>query len=382
MSVMYEPREDSFLLKKHIKDYAKGSVLEIGTGSGVLAKEASNYAKKVLAVDINKEAIKYAIKNNDNKNISYLYSDMFRNVWLKYDLIICNPPYLPEDKSNPDVALDGGKKGWEWSEKFFSKINRHLKKDGKVLFLFSSLTKKDKIDELIHGYGLEFKQINEESHFFEKLYVYVIQKTDLTKELESKGISKIKYFNKGKRGFIFEGKYRLRKVMIKTTNPNSKAFNRIQHEVTMLKKLNGKIGPKLLFYGKDYFVYRYIDGEFFQDYIRNQDKKHVKKVLDKTLEMVYLLDKLKINKEEMTRPIKHILIEKGEPHMIDFERATPTDKPKNLSQFVQFLLSKPIIKTLEDKGIKVDKDKIMETILNYKKKINKKDFNIIKKAFI
>ena len=61
----YEPHEDTMLLHKHIKKYAKGKdeVLEMGTGSGILAIEASRYAKHVVAVDINPKAIELASKN-------------------------------------------------------------------------------------------------------------------------------------------------------------------------------------------------------------------------------------------------------------------------------------------------------------------------------
>ena len=387
---MYEPREDSYLLKKHIKDYARGDVLEIGTGSGILAKETSNYSEKVIAVDLDKEAIKYAIKHSNNPNISYLYSDMFQNVKSKYDLIICNPPYLPTNEKAPDTALDGGKKGWEWSEKFLSQANNFLKTDGKILFLFSSLTNKDKIDELIFKYGFESKKIDEEKLFFEKLYVYLLEKTRLTKELESKKITNISYFSKGRRGVVWKAKWKHKDVIIKSTNPNSTAFNRIQNEINILNRLNKQfnnkniakgLSPKILFHGDNYFAYAFIDGIFFQDYIKKEKKMRIKKVLNKLFDKLYALDEFRLNKCEMTRPIKHILIENNTPYLIDFERAVFTENPKNVSQFVQFLLSKNILHLLENKGFKIDKESVRNVVIIYKKNINKKDLYCIKKCF-
>ena len=44
--MIYDPAEDSFLILKHIKDFAHDKkVLDLGTGSGVLAREASKYTK-------------------------------------------------------------------------------------------------------------------------------------------------------------------------------------------------------------------------------------------------------------------------------------------------------------------------------------------------
>ncbi len=61
--MIYDPREDSFLLQKQIKNYAKGLVLDMGTGSGILAEEAAKYAEKVIAADVNPEVIEYCKKN-------------------------------------------------------------------------------------------------------------------------------------------------------------------------------------------------------------------------------------------------------------------------------------------------------------------------------
>lgn len=46
----YEPREDSKLLERYVRKYAKGSVLDIGTGSGIQAISAakSRKVKKLL----------------------------------------------------------------------------------------------------------------------------------------------------------------------------------------------------------------------------------------------------------------------------------------------------------------------------------------------
>ena len=79
---IYEPAEDTFLIQKHIKDYAKGNVLDIGTGYGVLAVEAAQCSavKRVFAVDIQKEVIDYCKKKYNNKkykNITFIQSNLF-----------------------------------------------------------------------------------------------------------------------------------------------------------------------------------------------------------------------------------------------------------------------------------------------------------------
>jgi len=59
--MIYQPREDSYLLEKYVKKFAFGKVLDVGTGSGIQAVSAlrNNKTKDVLGVDVNKYAVKY-----------------------------------------------------------------------------------------------------------------------------------------------------------------------------------------------------------------------------------------------------------------------------------------------------------------------------------
>jgi len=165
---MYEAAEDSFLLAKYVEEYSRGRVLDVGVGSGILMESALKKTDKVEGVDINHEAIKFC----KNKKLNVYYSDLFSNVKGKFDLIIINPPYLPEDEIK-DKDLVGGKKGYEIIDRFFAEVKNYLEKNGKILILFSSLTNKEKVDEIIKKNKFKFKLLEEKNYFFEKLYVYL-----------------------------------------------------------------------------------------------------------------------------------------------------------------------------------------------------------------
>lgn len=162
---MYQPAEDSYLIKKHIKHYAKGLTLDIGTGSGILAKEALRYSK-VIATDISDEALTYC--KSKYKNITFIKSNLFQNIKQKFDLIIFNPPYLPYSKdknqelSSPFII-----------QRFLKQAKNHLKPNGKILLLFSSLTNLNisKFPEY------NFKLLEKQHYFFEDLYLYLLTKT-------------------------------------------------------------------------------------------------------------------------------------------------------------------------------------------------------------
>jgi release factor glutamine methyltransferase len=171
--MIYEPREDSHLLQKTIKPYAKGTVLDMGTGSGIQAVEARKYTFKVLGVDIDPEVIKECKKKFPT--IEFRTSNLFSNVREKFNLITFNPPYLPEDPMLKDIALDGGPLGYEVIEAFLIEAKEHLNNNGTILLLFSSLSHKNKIHEILKREKYSYKEIANEKMAFEELYVYEVK---------------------------------------------------------------------------------------------------------------------------------------------------------------------------------------------------------------
>jgi release factor glutamine methyltransferase len=379
---IYKPREDSKLLEKYVRKYSKSIVLDIGTGSGIQAITAakSKKVKKVIATDIQKSIIEPFKKKIKNKKIKFIVSDLFKNIKnKKFDTIIFNPPYLPSELKVKDLTLEGGKKGYEVIEKFLNDVNTYLKPDGLILIIFSSLTKKDKVDEFIKNNLLESKLLEKQHYFFEDLYVYLIKKSALLKTLEKKNIKNINYFTKGKRGFIFIGNYKNKKIAIKIKNPESEAILRINNEIKFLKILNKKnIGPKLLLSNKGYLIYEFVDGNYIVDYLKDNGKERIKRALKNIFEQLFIIDKLKINKEEMSHPPKHVIIDKkNKPILIDFERCHKTEKPSNTTQFCSFLVSNYVRTILKSNKIKINKDNIIHAAKIYKKQQDKNNLNNI-----
>ncbi len=219
---------------------------------------------------------------------------------------------------------------------------------------------------------LEFKLLDKKHIFFEDLYVYLIKKSTILNSLKKKKIKKITKLTKGHRGLIYTSDFNNKKVTIKVKNPESKAVGRIKNEAKYLKLLNKhKIGPKLLFYSDDFFVYEFIKGEFIEDFIKKSNNNNIIKMLKIIFNQMFVLDNLKINKEEMHHPVKHVIVSKNKPVLIDFERCHKTIKPHNVTQFCQYIIK--ISKLLDKKNIKINKNKIIELSKIYKKDMNKKN---------
>ncbi len=367
----YEPAEDSRLLAAAVEKHASGKVLDMGTGSGIQAITAAKKkgVKSVIAADVNEEALKFAAAAaKGNSRIEFAKSDLFSNIRGKFDTIIFNPPYLPQDRGISDVAIYGGKHGYEVLERFIDDCGSHLNGNGIALVVFSSLTSKQKIDSAIESSCLEYEELSQQRISFETLYVYLIRKSRLWQQLERKGIKRIRLFAKGKRGVLYKGSCHGKAVVAKTKRKESRAVAAIENEIFWLKKLNSKgIGPKLSFSGSNWFAYGFVEGQFIADFISGCSKKEALGAIKQLLQQCRKLDLMKVNKEEMLRPYKHAIVsKKGKVTMIDFERCHVSARPKNVTQLCQFLISGLMDALLRQKGIVIDKDKLLETAKEYK----------------
>lgn len=184
MSSVYLPREDSELLQRSVREHARGRVLDMGTGSGVQAFTALERpdVTEVVAVDVNPLAVGYVreriereLPAEKRQRITVLQGDMFSAIpHERFDTIICNPPYLPQEDEDGDPALYGGQQGYEWSVTFLEHAQHHLNPGGQILFLFSSLTNRERIDLELKRLHYAHEELGVLAMFFERLYVYRI----------------------------------------------------------------------------------------------------------------------------------------------------------------------------------------------------------------
>ena len=74
-----------------------------------------------------------------------------------------------------------------------------------------------------------------------------------------------------------------------------------------------------------------------------------------------------------------IIIDKisKKPIMVDFERCHKTQDPKNVTQFSTYFISDFMVKLLKEKGIKVNREKIIAAAKKYKKDMCKKNLDRI-----
>ncbi|HEV7574523.1 MAG TPA: 50S ribosomal protein L3 N(5)-glutamine methyltransferase [Caldimonas sp.] len=135
--------EESGTLDAWLSDKTR-KVLDLGTGNGSLAVIAAMAYPEIAvdASDVSADALAVARINVDRHRlgdrISLVESDLFANLPGRYDLILCNPPYvndasmaaLPaEYHAEPALALAGGADGMDLIRRIVAEAPAHLSDD-------------------------------------------------------------------------------------------------------------------------------------------------------------------------------------------------------------------------------------------------------------
>jgi len=172
-SQVYLPEADTWLLldAARVEVKAGDRVLEIGTGSGLIAAELAQVTG-VVATDINPHAVLCARQ----KGVDVVQSDLFCGIRSTFDLIVFNPPYLPtqpEERINDwlEHALDGGLNGRVVIGRFAGQAGRVLAPKGRILLLISSLTGLPEVRDLFFKEGFVSEILLRKAVEDETLYV-------------------------------------------------------------------------------------------------------------------------------------------------------------------------------------------------------------------
>ena len=171
---VYVPAEDSYLLADNLEIKEGQSVLEIGTGSGIVAMYASRLTDDITVTDINFDACELARRNfaeNGIENIEILWGNLFEVVEnRKFDVILFNTPYLPTEddevlENTINYAFDGGLNGRKVIDLFLNEVGNHLNDGGIVQMIQSSLSGNDETLARLDEMGF-IAEIAASEHFF------------------------------------------------------------------------------------------------------------------------------------------------------------------------------------------------------------------------
>ncbi|MBQ3494741.1 MAG: peptide chain release factor N(5)-glutamine methyltransferase [Clostridia bacterium] len=192
------PRMETEILVEEVlkKANSKSEVLDIGTGSGVIAICVSKFSgAKTTAVDVSQKALAVAKQNAENNGaeVQFVESNLFEGLKKpkKYDIIVSNPPYIKSEDIegldvevkdyDPKLALDGGKSGLEFYEKIINNAPKYLKNKGYIFFEIGK-GQKAAVEKMLEQNFCEITAIKD----YNKIYRVICAK------LKTRGIKNVK----------------------------------------------------------------------------------------------------------------------------------------------------------------------------------------------
>ena len=145
------PRPETEILVDHaVKTVEDGDkVLDLCTGSGCIAIAIARHCAakhvQITASDVSEAALMLAKENANynSANITFIQSDLFNKIHGRFNLIVCNPPYIKTSEIatlqrevrdyEPRIALDGGDDGLDFYRRLAKELPRYIAKNGMLM---------------------------------------------------------------------------------------------------------------------------------------------------------------------------------------------------------------------------------------------------------
>ncbi|MDX3075480.1 HemK2/MTQ2 family protein methyltransferase [Streptomyces sp. NPDC088354] len=161
---VYAPQHDTHILIRAVNREGPlpgVDVLDIGTGSGVLAVRAARSGARVTAIDISRRAVWCARINAllARRRITVRRGDLGIAAGGRFDMVLSNPPYVPSengatDSSGTARAWDGGTDGRAVVDRVCAAAPHLLRPGGVLLMVHSGLCGVQATVDLLRHRGL------------------------------------------------------------------------------------------------------------------------------------------------------------------------------------------------------------------------------------
>ena len=168
--MLYLPSDDTIFLANTINRYSGTLALELGTSSGIVLMELAKQFKTVIGTDIDFCSLKRLLEMSRNQRVICCHAASALH-GIKFDLIVTNPPYLPNSTGIIDKTIDGGPAGVEITIDFIEDAIDKLQIGGKILIIVSSISNSKKLDDFLSKNNIKVKKVDQKSLFYETLEI-------------------------------------------------------------------------------------------------------------------------------------------------------------------------------------------------------------------
>jgi release factor glutamine methyltransferase len=159
------------------------TVLDIGSGSGILALTAYKGGATVTATDINPVAvsdtkINFETNFRGEERFAVLQSDLFSNVKKQiFDIILINPPYFfKAAQSDIDMAWNCGERG-EYFHELFGNLSVYVSEQTRTYLILAENCEIDRIKRIAGDSNVALELVSQRKIKWEHNYIYQLKST-------------------------------------------------------------------------------------------------------------------------------------------------------------------------------------------------------------
>jgi release factor glutamine methyltransferase len=169
------PTPYSILIANCIPELSGHTVIDVGTGSGILGIIARlQGAARVYVLDTNVEAISVALENAERNAVQDEFAPLPTGATIiplppgeTVDMVLCNPAQLPlPEPDRPDSAFYAGQDGRRMIEEVIRAAPGRLSPSGRLLMTHNSMTDFPESVRLMKSLGLEPRVLAERTFEF------------------------------------------------------------------------------------------------------------------------------------------------------------------------------------------------------------------------
>ncbi|MEA2559236.1 MAG: hypothetical protein QOH06_740 [Acidobacteriota bacterium] len=163
--------------ESQLAEPSAGRALDMGTGTGVGAVFLARRGWRVLAVDLNPEAVRCArinvLLNRLEERVEVRQGDLFGPVEdERFDLILFNPPFF---RGEPKGLFDLAWRSPDVLERFASGLPEALSEDGRALILLSTDGDPEGMLKALAAHGLQIEPAVRKDFGNEVMTIYAVR---------------------------------------------------------------------------------------------------------------------------------------------------------------------------------------------------------------
>jgi len=157
------------------------TVLDIGSGSGILSIFAASKQAKATAIDISEQAVK-ATKENAALNglqIEVICSNLWKNLPEKqFDIIVVNPPYYPQNPAAEAQHAWYCGENFEYFSRFYAGLRTYLHQKSVVLMVLSEDCDIEQISRLATQARFALHERLSRKNLWETNFIFEIRRSE------------------------------------------------------------------------------------------------------------------------------------------------------------------------------------------------------------